>query len=93
MADLARKLRSTEVNKALDEIDARFRSEWGSLLQAQFELYGAAKQRSNLEFDMWFQPAADGYLWTDSRKITDHEANALITGTLTPPGPGLTCTR
>jgi len=93
MMDVVRSLHSTEVNKALDEIDARFRSKWRGLLQEQFALYGAAKHRSNLEFDMWFQPAADGYLWTDSRKITDREANALITGTLVPPGPGLTSTR
>jgi hypothetical protein len=93
MAALVKKLRSIEVNKALDEIDARFRSEWLSLLRSQFELYGAAKHRSNLEFDMWFDPITDGYLWADSRRSTDQEVDAMVTGTLVPPGVGLTSTR
>ena len=93
LAELVQKLRSTEVNQALDELDARFRTEWGSLLQEQFALYGTAKHGSNLEFDMWYQPAADGYVWTDSRAITDREAYALTSGILVPSGPGLTCTR
>jgi hypothetical protein len=91
--DLVQQLRSTEVNKALDEIDIRFRSRWLRLLQAQFELYALAKKRSNLEFDMWFDLITDGYLWTDGRKTTDAEVAGLISGALIPVGDGFACTR
>lgn len=93
MQEVVQKLRSTEVNHALNEIDNRFRSRWSGLLQEQFELYALAKRRSNLEFDMWFDNIMDGYLWTDARKTTDQEVAALLTGTLAPADAGLTCTR
>ena len=84
MTAIVQQLRSTEVNKALNEIDTRFRLQWRSLLQAQFELYALAKRASNLEFDMWFDNIADGYLWTDAAATTDQEVNALLTGALMP---------
>jgi hypothetical protein len=93
MKAVVQQLRSTEVNNALDEIDARFRSHWLGLLRAQFELYAVAKKRSNLEFDMWYDLMTDGYLWTDARKTTDAEVNALLTGTLVPTDAGLTSTK
>jgi hypothetical protein len=93
LKEVVQQLRSTEVNKALDEIDTRFRSRWLGLLRAQFELYALAKKRSNLEFDMWFDNILDGYLWTDARKTTDREVAALLAGTLAPADGGLTCTR
>lgn len=77
----------------MDEIDARFRSHWLGLLWAQFKLYAVAKRQSNLEFDMWFDLMTDGYLWTDARKTTDAEVNALITGQLVPTDAGLISTR
>jgi hypothetical protein len=94
MKAITQQLRSTEVNKALDEIDTRFRSQWLSLLQAQFELYALAKTRSNLEFDMWFNNPADGYLWTDATLTTDEAISALLTGPLEPvDATTMTCTR
>jgi hypothetical protein len=76
---VVKQLRSTEVNAALDEVNTRFRSEWSALLQMQFELYALAKKRSNLDFDMWFDRITEGYVWTDGRKVTDAEADALLT--------------
>ena len=93
LRDVVQQLRSTEVNRALDEIDTRFRSRWLGLLQAQFKLYALAKRQSNLEFDMWFDKITDGYLWTDAKKTTDQEVAALLAGTLAPADGGLTCTR
>lgn len=93
MTALVKKLRSTEVNGALDEIDARFRAEWTGMLQSQFELYSTAKRRSTVEFDMWFDHISDGYLWADSKKTTGREVGALITGRLVPAGAGLTFTK
>jgi uncharacterized protein YcbK (DUF882 family) len=93
MTALVKKLRSTEVNGALDEIDDRFRAQWTGMLRSQFELYSTAKRRSTLEFDMWFDHISDGYLWADSKKTTDREASALTTGRLVPAGAGLTSTR
>jgi hypothetical protein len=93
MREVVQQLRSTEVNRALNEIDTRFRSRWRGLLRAQFELYALAKRRSNLEFDMWFDNIMDGYLWADARRTTDREVATLLTGTLAPADGGLTCTR
>jgi hypothetical protein len=93
LRDVVQQLRSTEVNRALDEIDTRFRSRWLGLLQAQFKLYALAKRQSNLGFDMWFDKITDGYLWTDAKKTTDQEVAALLAGTLAPADGGLTCTR
>jgi hypothetical protein len=93
MKEVVQKLRSTEVNRALDEIASRFRSRWFDLLRAQFQLYGLAKSRSNLEFDMWFDNITDGYLWADSRRTTDREVAAQLAGALAPADGGLTCTR
>jgi hypothetical protein len=93
MKAVIQQLQSTEVNDALDEIDARFRSHWLGLVRAQFELYGLAKKRSNLEFDMWFDLITEGYFWTDAGKVTDAEVAALLTGELIPTDDGLTSTR
>jgi pimeloyl-ACP methyl ester carboxylesterase len=93
LGDVVRQLRSTEVNRALDEIDTRFRSRWRGLLWAQFQLYALAKRRSNLEFDMWFDKITDGYLWADARRTTDREVATLLAGTVAPADGGLTCTR
>jgi hypothetical protein len=93
MKSVATDLRSTEVNAALDEIDARFPVRWRSLLEAQFELYMQARTRSDLEFDMWIQQIDDGYLWTESGATTDREMDALLAGKVKPVAATLTCTR
>jgi hypothetical protein len=45
--DIIKKLKSTEVNSALDEIENNSRSEWLTLIKSQFDLYGTAKKKSN----------------------------------------------
>jgi UDP-2,3-diacylglucosamine pyrophosphatase LpxH len=91
---IAVQLRSTEVNKALNEIDTQLRSQWLGLLRAQFELYALAKHNSNLEFDMWFDNPAEAYLWAEARQTTDDAVEALLTGNFVPVDAGtLTCTR
>lgn len=93
MADIIGKLKSTEVNLALDELETRFGSEWLGLIQSQFELYQRAKTVSNLEFDMWYDHVSEGYVWTDGTTTTDAEADALLSGDLVPVGDGLTSTK
>ncbi len=90
MKDIITKLKSTEVNNALDEVENKFRSDWLGLMRSQFELYAAAKKRSNLEFDMWYDLITDGYVWTNGAKTTDQEVNSLLNGFLSPSDAGLT---
>jgi len=75
------KLKSTEVNKALDEIEKDFESDWNALIWEQFKIYSAARKRSNLEFDMWFDPIAKGYVFTTGKKVTAAEVASLLGGT------------
>jgi hypothetical protein len=75
------KLKSTEVNKALDEIEKDFESDWNALIVEQFKLYGVARKRSNLEFDMWFDLITDGYVWTTGKKVTAADVASLLGGT------------
>jgi hypothetical protein len=91
-----KQLKSTEVNKALNEIDAQFSAAWHTLLEAQFQLYSRAKRESpsNLGFDMWFEDIASGYVWTHAATTTDQEVDALPTGDVRPvDATTLTCTR
>ena len=81
LQEIMNKLKSTEVNKALDEIEKDFESAWNALLLEQFKLYGVARKRSNLEFDMWFDNITDGYVWTTGKKVTAAEVAALLGGT------------
>jgi len=88
--DVVDKLKSTEVNKALDEIEKDFRSKWLGLLQSQFELYSLAKKKSNLEFDMWYDKmTTDAYVWTTGKTTTTADADSVLTGFLTPNDTGL----
>jgi hypothetical protein len=76
-------LKSTEVNKALDELEKKFPEEWRALMNQQFELYAWAKDKSNLEFDMWYDDwINDGYVWTTGAASTDAEVDALLAGDL-----------
>ena len=86
-------LSSTEMNNALDEIESKHRSEWLALCRTQFKLYGVAKERSKLDFDMWYDLITEGYFWADSAKITAAQANAVFTGTLSPTDDGLVSIR
>lgn len=96
MRAIVQQLDSDEVNAALTELDLRFGfRRWEPLLRAQFELYFKAKkqERSNLEFDMWFETITDGYLWTDGQTVTHAEVDAILAGDQIPVGDGFTSTR
>lgn len=82
LKDIVNKLKSTEVNPALDEIEKNF-DVWRGLIMWQWKLYMGAKKESNLEFDMWHNPITDGYVWTTGKEVTAAEAAKLATGTLT----------
>jgi hypothetical protein len=76
-------LSSTEVNKALDEIEKKFAKEWRALMNKQYELYVWAKDKSSLEFDMWYYNwIEDGYVWTTGSLTTDAEVDAILLGDL-----------
>ncbi len=76
------KLKSREVNKALDELEKSFKSKWLGLMNSQFDLYTNAKKNSNLEFDMWYEPITDGYLWTTGNQVTDAAVKSILKGDL-----------
>jgi len=90
MKGIIGKLKSTEVNLALNELETKFGSDWLTLIKSQFELYQRAKTVSNLEFDMWYDKVTEGYVWADGANTTDAEADALLAGDLIPVGSGMT---
>jgi hypothetical protein len=77
------KLKSTEVNKALDEIEKNFNDDWRGLIWSQFKLYSTAKKKSNLEFDMWYDLITEGYVWTTGKKVTAAEVAAVFAAPVT----------
>jgi hypothetical protein len=77
------KLKSTEVNKALDEIEKDFNDDWRGLIWSQFKLYSTAKKKSNLEFDMWYDLITEGYVWTRGKKVTAAEVAAVFAAPVT----------
>ena len=78
LQDIMDKLKSTEVNKALDEIEKDFESDWNALIWSQFQLYSTAKKKSDLEFDMWYDLITEGYVWTTGKKVTAAEVASLF---------------
>lgn len=77
------KLSSLEVNKALDELEKKFAKEWRALMELQAELYLFAKDKSKLEFDMWYYDwISEGYVWTTGSATTDAEVDAILLGDL-----------
>jgi hypothetical protein len=49
----------------------------------QHDLYRWAKDKSNLEFDMWYDDwIAEGYVWTTGSATTDAEVSAILAGDL-----------
>jgi len=78
LGNIMNKLKSTEVNKALDEIEKDFESDWNALIWSQFRLYSTAKTKSNLEFDMWYDLITEGYVWTTGKKVTSAEVAAVF---------------
>jgi hypothetical protein len=90
MRDIIGKLKSTEVNNALDEVENKFRRDWEASIMSQAELYSYAKKDSNLDFDMWYPDIKDGYVWTNGKAITDQELDSLLKVDMSPSGEGLT---
>jgi hypothetical protein len=90
MRDIIGKLKSTEVNSALDEVEKKFRKDWEASIMSQAELYSYAKKESNLDFDMWYPDIKDGYVWTNGKAITDQELDSLLKADMSPIGEGLT---
>ena len=79
--DMVSKLTSKEVNKALDELEKKFPVDWRALMNQQAELYLWAKDKSNLEFDMWFYDwINDGYVWTTGNQTTAAQVAAILAG-------------
>ena len=84
-----KKLTSTEVNKALDEIEKKFAKEWRALMELQAELYLWAKDKSRLEFDMWYYDwISEGYVWTTGAGTTDADVATILAGDLPLAGTG-----
>jgi hypothetical protein len=72
--DMIKKLKSTEVNKALDELYKDFQKQWDDTMTDQFNLYFNAKTASKLEFDMWWGDIEEPYRWVDSSfKFTEKD--------------------
>lgn len=78
MKKLVDKIKNTEINKALDELYANHNVPWGTLVSTQFDLYSMAKEKSNLEFDMWFGNMLDGYVETTGSSISDVAMNEYL---------------
>ena len=89
MKDIIKKLKSTEVNNALDELEKNFRRDWETLLMSQAELYSYAKKRSNLDFDMWYHDINDAYVWTNGKNVTNQEVDSFLKGLPSPIGTDL----
>jgi hypothetical protein len=90
MKDIIKKLKSTEVNDALDEVEKNFRLDWESSIMSQATLYSYAKKVSHLDFDMWYADIKDGYVWTNGKDITDQELDSFLKLEMSPSGDGLT---
>jgi hypothetical protein len=91
LQEVVDKLTETEVNAALDEIDAKHRNRFVELITLQAMHYMSA--RKHLEFDMWFKWIKEAYRWVDSRQTTDDMVTRLLDADWPPPGPGLSLTR
>lgn len=78
MKALVGKLKSTEINKALDELFTNYSRDWGTLVSAQFDLYFTAKVSHNLEFDMWWNDLLQGYVSTNGSSIRDQDVNRFL---------------
>jgi hypothetical protein len=90
MKDIIKKLKSTEVNNALDEVENNFRRDWEASIMSQAMLYSYAKKKSNLDFDMWYADIKEGYMWTNGKDITSQEMDSFLKVDMSPSSAGLT---
>lgn len=89
--DVIKKLTSTEVNNALNELqDGSDRDWWLTLVWQQQQLYANAKTNSNLEFDMWYADLTEAYAVANGRGITDHDVASILARVTFASGVGLT---
>jgi hypothetical protein len=97
MKDIIQKLKSTEVNKALDEIRENFEKDWLNCLWSQRMLYKEAREytwkEKKLDFDMWYPDLNKAYVWTDGKEMTDQEVGSFLEGVKGPAGSELTSIR
>jgi hypothetical protein len=87
------KLKETEVNAALDEIETKYRDRFVELVIMQSSYYQSARGRGGLGFDMWFKTIPDAYRWVNSSQVTDDMVTNLLSADWPPPGPGQSLTR
>lgn len=80
MKAVIKRLKSKEVNAALDELAKDFWAEWGTLIAIQAKLYSQARKKSNLEFDMWYPDLDEAYVWANGKEVTDQEVAAFFKG-------------
>jgi hypothetical protein len=85
------RLNETEVNAALDEIEAKHRDRFVELVILQSLHYLSA--RKHLGFDMWFKTIPEAYRWVNSSQVTDDMVTNLLSADWPPPGPGQSLTR
>jgi hypothetical protein len=85
------KLTATEVNAALNEIEAKYRKRFVELVLMQSTYYQSA--RKYLEFDMWFGTIPDAYQWVNSSQVTDDMVTNILSADWPAPGPGQSLTR
>ena len=77
--DVIKKLTSTEVNNALNELQDGSERDWFlTLVWQQQQLYANARTRSNLEFDMWYADLTEAYTFANGRGITDQEVASIL---------------
>jgi len=89
MNEIIKKLKSTEVNNALDELQDKFRKDWEASIMSQALHYSSARKVSKLDFDMWFPDIKDGYVWTNGKDITDQDLETFLKVDAGPSDPGL----
>lgn len=79
MKDIIQKLKSTEVNKALNELQSSSdRDWWLTLIWQQQLLYTNARNSSGLGFDMWYSSLAEAYVVASGKSTSDHEVASIL---------------
>jgi len=91
LKEVVGRLQQTEVNAALDEIDAKHRDRFLELVILQSMHYVSA--RKHLGFDMWFKTIPEAYRWVTPSQVTDDMVTTLLNADWPTPGPGQSLTR
>jgi len=75
---IVKKLKSTEVNKALDELSKSYRPDWEYQISLQYDLYYPAKINARLDFDMWFDDIVNSYVWTQGNNVQSRDVDSHL---------------